>query len=51
MAGLQRAATYACGARRCGGLDGQGSDPHHRQAAGDPARFRQVPAAEHQAPR
>lgn len=50
-AGLQRAATYTGGARCRGDLDRQGSDPHQREAAGNAARFRQVPAAEHQAPR
>lgn len=48
MAGLQRAATYTRGARCCGDLDRQGSHPHKREAAGNAAGFRQVPAAEHQ---
>lgn len=51
MADLQRATTHPCGARCCGDLDGQGSHPHQRDAAGAAARFLQVPAAEHQAPR
>lgn len=51
MAGLQRATAYSRGARCCGDLDRQGSDTHQREAAGNAARFRQVPAAEHQAPR
>ena len=51
MADLQRATTHTCGARCCGDLDRQGSDPRQRQAAGDTAGFCQVPATEHQATR
>ena len=50
MADLQRATSYTRGARCRGDLDGQGSDPRQREAAGDAAGFLQVPAAEHQAP-
>lgn len=51
MADLQRAITYACGARRCGDLDGQGSHPHQCEAAGNAAGFLQIPATEYQTPR
>lgn len=50
MTDLQRATTYTCGARCCGDLDRQGSDPHQREATGNAAGFLQVPATEHQAP-
>lgn len=51
MADLQRAATHARGARCCGDVDGQRSDPHQRESTGNAARFLQVPTTKHQASR
>lgn len=51
MTDLQRPATHSCGACCFGDLDGQGSDPHRCDAAGNAERFFQVSPAEHQAAR